>query len=1416
MKPRRWVIVVFVSILIAAGALFEGVRHVEKGRHLERLLTRQLSEASGGDVTVGRVVLGFFSVYLQNVNASLSLHTYSLNIRDIKISFSLIKLFRTRGDFAKSISKIILLSPALEFKVHPGPPPQPFQPQQAGVPAALQTQPPIQSARLFDAFRTLPVDYLLVRKGTVTFSTGAAQQQILLGEDLSGRLWEDLAGVTLELRGKMASRKKNMALSAVFSRTGRDHRVSLRLDKAEINRPVRLVGAQIVSGVLDGVIELSFPDSLTAETFEANGWVRILGGSCLVNGVDSLVSPIGLYTTLSNTVLRVDSLRCGYRGMDFTGRGDWDFAPSPRNETGLLMRCAGIRPDRLSFLPAGALENITGSGWVETKIVRQKRDGHRRFSFQAGGLNVGGQQITMVSGAGAWDASQVTADSFSATGPGFSAKGSGIVNYEKPPVAYTVSLACRIDSVKGLHELRGQFGLNGTVRGLGPEYFCDAVLSSRSLAWDSIPLGAPEIHISLSRNKPLLFSSSNTNARFVTVTGAIDSLGTPHPPSITGTAAAGTGTVRSLLERLMPPSSAGGFGGRIDSAWAKAAFRGTGAAFSINGAVGASIGSIAAADGHGIRGAVGLQIDKKENSRALQWQVYPQGLTVAGTAVPLRGGGSLAGDSLIVDSLSVVPGLRVSGLVRFGPVPDVLASVYFRDVSVSQIAALAPGVGLPLTAGTVSGTTRLLGPLAHVRTDSDLRVRGLTLGYLTNLETDIVCSTRDTLFTLMPATIRQAGRTLIVMDTISNRNGLSFSGRFQHVEVFSLIKDALPEDYNRDDHVISGEVSGTISAVGTAASAGPAAAVSLRSDHVGMDSWRLDSIAANLVIDGRGITLKSLTASDSARARVKAGGFVPWTALSDEPPEEDTLTLWASVSGDLVALVEHNAAIPFHLPIAGHGLGTIDVAVRGVAGNFSVTKALMQVPHGVLRVKPYVPEDIKDFSMRVTMENINPDNEGGDGDDNARISLVMSGTIGRRPVTIHSTHAIPPGFEPITVGFLDIGALLITTPKHGIDIHVPGFTEVGAVSDVEFAAKAPWPEFALSGPLDKLCISGTWVLRTCDITFPMLDNAETHVIFDPFPYITWNFDMKTGNRKVKYYYDTGKNRNLMRLVEVYFDPVSVLALRGRYLDNTFKLEKGFRFSTGSVFFGRTFDRNVDIGLDFVPQPLPGGHGYDNIPIIWGSAEAVSDTSRFDHIKLTLLTRDSVTGAWMERGRFYDIHFRVGSNIEDFPGQTQQKFVAAEQKRYGSLSGAGTFASTVGEQYLHRLLFQNMERRLAKGLGLDVITIETSIASNYFNKLYNRQFELNRWDYLALANVGITMGRYILNDKVFLKWRTELVPIDTALQPQYNFGFEFQPLQYFLMDINYGIHVGDKTLEYNPQLNLELRLPIKDIRKYFDF
>ena len=202
-----------------------------------------------------------------------------------------------------------------------------------------------------------------------------------------------------------------------------------------------------------------------------------------------------------------------------------------------------------------------------------------------------------------------------------------------------------------------------------------------------------------------------------------------------------------------------------------------------------------------------------------------------------------------------------------------------------------------------------------------------------------------------------------------------------------------------------------------------------------------------------------------------------------------------------------------------------------------------------------------------------------------------------------------------------------------------------------------------------------------------------------------------------------------------------------------------------------------------------------------------------------MTRDSVTGALSEKGRFYGIRFKVASEVGEMPGESEMDFLSTEGKRVtSSMEGAGELVSTLGEQYVHRFLLQNLESRLAKSLGLDVITFETSIASNYFNKIYNRQVvNLSYdWNYLAFANVGITFGRYFFYDKVFLKWRTELVPVETLIRPEYTMGFEFQPLNYFMMDFDYGMRLGERSLEQNPKVYMHLRLPIESVRKYFKF
>ena len=258
------------------------------------------------------------------------------------------------------------------------------------------------------------------------------------------------------------------------------------------------------------------------------------------------------------------------------------------------------------------------------------------------------------------------------------------------------------------------------------------------------------------------------------------------------------------------------------------------------------------------------------------------------------------------------------------------------------------------------------------------------------------------------------------------------------------------------------------------------------------------------------------------------------------------------------------------------------------------------------------------------------------------------------------------------------------------------------------------------------------------------------------------------------------------------------------------------------YAGKTFDRNFEAGLEFVPQKKANAPGYDNLPILWGSAEAYSDTSRFNSIKLTALVQDPKSGTLSERGRLVkgrlNVVFHLSSDFEELPGESEREFYRQAGLQFTTLGSAGKFMSDFGEQNLHRILLQRFERKLAKSIGLDVINIETSIASNYFTRFYNRQFDnqATQADYLALANVGVTVGRYLFRDNLFIKASGGLLPLDTALTPQYSFGLEFQPTRYLFMDFDYRFYKREMTIEHNPRVNLQLRLPISGLRNFFDF
>jgi len=495
-------------------------------------------------------------------------------------------------------------------------------------------------------------------------------------------------------------------------------------------------------------------------------------------------------------------------------------------------------------------------------------------------------------------------------------------------------------------------------------------------------------------------------------------------------------------------------------------------------------------------------------------------------------------------------------------------------------------------------------------------------------------------------------------------------------------------------------------------------------------------------------------------------------------------------------------------PVGGKGAGTISFSGHVREGELRITNGRILVPKGELVLFPFVRGSIENVYADVKTIGRN------------RVSLAVQGTLERRQLTVRNDYNVGE-LMPFKVANLDLGVLRVYTDKGGIPVFLPGFMEnrKGNVGYIETAKKGNIPTFTVASHPDNLVtLAGTLLLRKADITFPLLDDVEYPFDFDAFPHLFFDLDIRPADKSVQYFYQIGREnrRRGIRIIECTIDPSGTIGVRGNDPDGTFRVVGRLRSHNGYMFYGKMFDQNFDIGLDFQPEPLPGGFGYDNLPIIWGRAETYSDTNRLERISVRLKTKDEKTGELRERGRFTSLVIVPESDNIHRP---QDEAAADYYRSIGTLEQAGEMAAVLGDNYISGFLLNYWGRQFARKIGLDMIRFETGIMGNSVDFLIQRQLDDNttrNWNYLAFANSGITAGKYIGRD-VMLKYQTELMPQDMELVPEHKIGIEYQPLPYLWMDFNYGFHRESQTNEIktNPEVRLQMRMPFSDLKKIFN-
>lgn len=1389
MNLRKWAIVAGLLMVALGSAVYELKHYLEQKKSLEYLMVQAVSPYIKGSFQVGRVRLGFFSAHLNEVKIRFPAQALAITVDDIRVNISIFRLLFSGFSVARSIGKIVLISPTIEISLA----------KAAGsdslgsdIPRSVEPSSPVHVSRRFG------LEYLFVKNGVIRLKDRRGQIAVL-GEQLQGRMWDNGSELNYKLTGKLGASKRNLFVNGCISWHGEKHRLSLKLDKAEIRRPLVFKDVVISGGALTGALEFLFPDTVSFGNIESNGWIRIDHGTCRMGRSKKTFNSVNLSLSISGTRVTIDSLSLRYSGASFHANGTWDIAGNDSSDR-INFESRDLWLDSLGLQSVRNACRVVGAGWVKGTLVRKKGT-DAELSVNCGGVTLWGKPLLHMFSHVKFQHKQVEFDSLTLYSPACSIAGKGIVDYSREKVAYGFQVSGALDSLGFIQpQCNGKLRFSGILNGIGRDRSGQFSLQGRNIGYAGIPIGGAVIMTAQVKGDSATFLIHNEeHGSVIKAGGMLSRLFTDHSH------AACTLSVKVRRKSQL-------FSGRLaqyprpDSIKVNAFFNGWTDTFYLK--------LTADAWGRKIKGGVTLECCRSSSKGVdpAVWKLEQRNLVVGGIPSACNGTGRWYPDSLTVDSLVLLDRAIFAGKVAFTTPSRIDAGGTFNMPLKNLLGLTAKGVDA-VESGRVYGVMRFSGPINKIDSRAELHMSDVKIGGIGMLQMDANVIGSGCAFTVLPVVLRKDGLVIATVDTITNMPHLRLSGKFENMDLRAAFGTLLPEETT-----VEGQVTGLFHS----SENGFPITVSITSTKVMYNGWQFDSIKVNAAFDSMGIRIRSLRACDGPRTAIAGTGFVPMSLLRGDENDRDTLQADISVKGDLIATLHQNVSDV----IDGSGQGSLTLSINGQPENWHVREGSLFIPKGTLLLKPYLRDPIADFSCSMTINNM------------SSVTTEISGIAGKRSVRIFSTHEIPQGYVPIKAGPLNFGVLQIETPQHGLDIHLPGFMEKGETGDLEPTAKSPFRYFSLAGPINNLTVVGILLLRDLEFTYPLLEDRESpgsparrsYFSSSSNPTITslikWDMDIKPADRKVMYFRDiSGNNTRLVRFFEAYIDQgTSVLHLLGSDNDNTLKISGLIKSYHGAVYYGKTFDRNLEAGLEFIPQKKANAQGYDNRPVLWGSAETYSDTSRFDRIKLTALVQDPKSGTLSERGRLVkgrlNVVFHLSSGFEELPGESEREFYRQAGLQFTTLGSAGKFMSDFGEQNLNRILLQRFERKLAKIIGLDVISIETTIASNYFTKFYTRQFENQAMqmqaDYLALANAGITVGRYFFRDNLLIKASGGLLPLDTSLTPQYSFGLEFQPTRYLFMDFDYGFYKKELAIEHNPRVNLQLRLPISGLRNLFDF
>ena len=473
----------------------------------------------------------------------------------------------------------------------------------------------------------------------------------------------------------------------------------------------------------------------------------------------------------------------------------------------------------------------------------------------------------------------------------------------------------------------------------------------------------------------------------------------------------------------------------------------------------------------------------------------------------------------------------------------------------------------------------------------------------------------------------------------------------------------------------------------------------------------------------------------------------------------------------------------------GTSLADIQAELGGTRGQIKIKSSICKIDRGELWMASVAPH-VQDIHGTIELKKGTNQVNFIDLKASVNDKTVTFNTL--RNVTTATGRKLKPWyFKGID---LDFGVLDIKTEKGGVELNIPGLMKREDSGFLYLTGRAKGEHFYFAGPAKHPVAYGTLLLYNTRVTYPFITpekvrrKKSTAVEF--LSNMEWDVLLKSGkdvvyHKEIPAYID---NVN----TELYMDESSPgLQFTGIINGGTFKPVGKLNSSRGRLEY---LDQNFKVDFFTVeftnwdPYPLISGRAWTTVR---DSIGAIPKT-----IYLKLYALDAETKTEKHQGSLEDFRFKLESADPQI-GEDQEQVLSYMGFSVSNLKEKATsVGGSITERYLIRPLLRPIERVLERGLGVDMVRINSNIAKNLFyssfgynstENLFFNPFVSNSSYLFLMQSSDITIGKYLSKD-LYLTYTGQLVSVYNQNEPEldinHSFGIEYRFLRNVLVEFEF--------------------------------